>query len=492
MRFQGKSRLGFYPLPSSEAQRIRRFLWFPDAPSSAIDPCVGDGVAFEVITSGAEVFRYGIELDAYRAEQARQRIPNIVQGNTLEVQCPVECFGLLYLNPPYDWTLGPADSRRTEQSFLSHTYRWLKPGGVLIFVIPGDRLAECSQILSTHFRDVRVYWLESPECVRYKQVVVIGARRSRREKERLTDSDITRARLYYASLARNPSQIPALPSEPEVRFNVPVSGPVQLVYRGLPLDEIEDMLPQSAAYRQAGRILFADPVSATGRPLTPLHAGHVGLLACSGLLNGIFGDHQIPTYCFLAGSKSNRQNRGRRGWSHHGQREGTILERIDAGLFHRRSRHTEIIPPPPKSSSHSHQSPEETMKNAHERFGALEYTKRMKDTTTRIRVRLDRFIGEVEDGRNGKAHLISVMGGDSDVGAIWAAVIEHNLFTVEAPGIEPVTASLGEDAQCFRGTITVAGRKPTLQMEAWLPVTGGLNKCRGVATKKVTFVFVTT
>ncbi len=289
MRFQGKSRLGFYPLPLSEAQRIRRFIWFPDAPSSAIDPCVGDGVAFEVITNGAEVLRYGIELDAYRAEQARQRIPNLVQGNTLEVQCPVECFGLLYLNPPYDWTLGPADSRRTEQSFLSHTYRWLKPGGVLIFVIPAERLAECSQDLSSHFCDVRVYRLEAPECVDYKQVVVIGARRSRHEKERLTDSDITRARFYYANLARNPSPIPVLPSEPEARYDVPVSGPAQLVYRGLPLDEIEDLLPQSAAYRQAGRILFAQPVSANGRPLTPLHAGHVGLLACSGLLNGIFG-----------------------------------------------------------------------------------------------------------------------------------------------------------------------------------------------------------
>ena len=252
MRFQGKSRLGFYPLPLSEAQRIRRFLLFPDAPSSAIDPCVGDGVAFEAITSGAEVLRYGIELDAYRAEQARQRIPNIVQGNALEVQCPVECFGLLYLNPPYDWALGPADSRRTEQAFLSHTYRWLKPGGVLVFVIPGDRLAECSQILSTHFRDVRVYRLEAPECVRYKQVVVIGVRRSRREKERLTDSDITRARLYYASLARNPSQIPVLPSEPEARYDVPASGPAQLVYRGLPLDEIEDLLPQSVGL-QTGR-----------------------------------------------------------------------------------------------------------------------------------------------------------------------------------------------------------------------------------------------
>ncbi len=288
MHFAGKTRLGFYPLPLFEAQRIRRYLVFPGL-SSAIDPCVGDGAAFEAITSGAEVLRNGIELDAYRAEQARQRIPNIVQGNTMEVQCPVECFGLLYLNPPYDWALGPGDSRRTEPAFLSHTYRWLKPGGVLIFVIPGDRLAECSQILSTHFRDARVYRLEAPECVRYKQVVVIGARRSRRERERLTDSDITRARLYYASLVRNPSQIPVLPSEPEARYDVPTSGSAQLVHRGLPLDEIEDLLPQSSAYRQAGRILFAEPVSATGRPLTPLHAGHVGLLACSGLLNGIFG-----------------------------------------------------------------------------------------------------------------------------------------------------------------------------------------------------------
>ena len=288
MRFQGKSRLGFYPLPFSEAQRIRKFLLFPES-SSALDPCVGDGVAFEVITNGAEVFRYGIELDAFRAEQARQRIPNIVQGNALEVQCPVECFGLLYLNPPYDWALGPADSRRTEHAFLSHTYRWLKPGGVLVFVIPGERLAECSQILATHFRDVRVFHLEAPECVRYKQVVLFGVRRSRRERERLADSDITRARLYCASLARNQSQIPVLPSEPELRYAVPESGPAQLVHRGLPLDKIEDLLPQSSAYRQAARILFAEPVSATGRPLTPLHAGHVGLLACSGLLNGIFG-----------------------------------------------------------------------------------------------------------------------------------------------------------------------------------------------------------
>jgi hypothetical protein len=106
------------------------------------------------------------------------------------------------------------------------------------------------------------------------------------------------------------------------------------------------------------------------------------------------------------------------------------------------------------------------MKNAHERFGVLEYSKRMKDTTTRIRVRLDRFIGEVDDAGKGKAHLISVLGGDSDIGAIWAAVVEQNHFTVEAPGIDPLTASLGEGAQCFRGTISIAGRKPIRHLVA--------------------------
>jgi hypothetical protein len=90
----------------------------------------------------------------------------------------------------------------------------------------------------------------------------------------------------------------------------------------------------------------------------------------------------------------------------------------------------------------------------------------MKDTTTRIRLRLDRFIGEVESEGNCKAHLISVIGGDSDVGAIWAAVVERNHFTIEAPGIDPLTASLGEDTQCFRGTITVAGRKPIRHLVA--------------------------
>jgi hypothetical protein len=74
----------------------------------------------------------------------------------------------------------------------------------------------------------------------------------------------------------------------------PASGAVELVHRGLPLDEIEDSLPKSAAYRQATRILTVCRPQVKGRPLTPLHGGHVALCAVTGLLDG--EDRQIATW----------------------------------------------------------------------------------------------------------------------------------------------------------------------------------------------------
>jgi len=290
MRLAGRQRLGFYPLPLAEANRIRGFLRFSEKSCAALDPCIGEGAAFAKITEGAQVHRYGIELDANRAEQARSAATEVIHGNCFDVQCPVESFSLVYLNPPYDFEVGEEKSERMERLFLEHVYRWLKPGGVLILVVPGTRLGECSAVLSVHCRDVRVYRLTEPECVRYKQVVLLGVRRTRNERERLQDGDITRSRLWYTSMSSEMEKAPPLPESPDRVYAVPPAEPVRMVYRGLPLDEIEDLLPRSAAYRQAAPILFAREADISGRPLTPLHGGHVGLLCTAGMLNGIFGE----------------------------------------------------------------------------------------------------------------------------------------------------------------------------------------------------------
>ena len=64
------------------------------------------------------------------------------------------------------------------------------------------------------------------------------------------------------------------------------------------------------------------------------------------------------------------------------------------------------------------------MKNAHERFGWLEFEKQLKDTRTRLRVALDRFISEPAENKeaSGTCHLVSVFGNDVDIGAIWAGL----------------------------------------------------------------------
>jgi 16S rRNA G1207 methylase RsmC len=44
-----------------------------------------------------------------------------------------------------------------EELFLDHTFRWLRIGGVLVFVIPFERFSTCVDVLSAHFTDVRPY-----------------------------------------------------------------------------------------------------------------------------------------------------------------------------------------------------------------------------------------------------------------------------------------------------------------------------------------------
>ncbi|HEV2195848.1 MAG TPA: hypothetical protein VGR55_09705 [Candidatus Acidoferrum sp.] len=101
------------------------------------------------------------------------------------------------------------------------------------------------------------------------------------------------------------------------------------------------------------------------------------------------------------------------------------------------------------------------MQNAHERFGTLEFTKRVKDTTTRVRVYADRIVLEPgkDEHAQATAHMVSMIGGDAEIGALWAAVTEGALFHIQLPGGSPIPASLGLEAQCFRGSVAIPGRK---------------------------------
>ena len=256
MRIQGKLRLGFFPLPLAEARRIRACLRYPASPFSAIDPCIGDGTAFLTITGESCARRYGIELDAYRAEQAASVVDEVIHGDCLDVHCPVESCGLAFLNPPYDWTVGEGRNERTERVFLAHTYRWLKAGGVLVLVVPAVHVRECGEILASQFKGTGIFRLTDPESVRYRQVVVFATRRSRRERDQLRDKEIVARRAQFANIG---AELWATHSAGRCRrADVGCSGERsgQAGISRSSTREIEDVLPRSSAYRQAARFSF--------------------------------------------------------------------------------------------------------------------------------------------------------------------------------------------------------------------------------------------
>jgi hypothetical protein len=94
------------------------------------------------------------------------------------------------------------------------------------------------------------------------------------------------------------------------------------------------------------------------------------------------------------------------------------------------------------------------MENAHLRLGLLEYVRFTEKASTRIRLRVDRYMGE-----DRQAHLLSVFGNDSDVGAITAAVHEKATFTLSFPDGTTKEVTFGDHASCYKGAMMLPGRK---------------------------------
>jgi hypothetical protein len=117
------------------------------------------------------------------------------------------------------------------------------------------------------------------------------------------------------------------------------------------------------------------------------------------------------------------------------------------------------------------------MENAHLRMGLLEFERNTEKIATRIRVQVSHYIGENDD-----AHLLSVFGNDSDVGAVTAAIYEKARFRLTFPSGEMQEISLGEGAICYRG-ISIPGRKQAIRH-----IIGLSEELRGLKSLSRTFV----
>lgn len=100
------------------------------------------------------------------------------------------------------------------------------------------------------------------------------------------------------------------------------------------------------------------------------------------------------------------------------------------------------------------------MQNAHLRMGKLTFVRQARDTITNVSVHLDRLVAEPPSAERTTTdlHLVSVFGGDQEIGAMIAAAHEGLRFQIVFSAREFI-GTLGPKPVIFRASLQIPGRK---------------------------------
>lgn len=94
-------------------------------------------------------------------------------------------------------------------------------------------------------------------------------------------------------------------------------------------------------------------------------------------------------------------------------------------------------------------------------MGKLKFVRQTRDTITEVALHMDRLVAEKPtDPRSAtQLHLISVFGGDQEVGAVAAAIADEQRFQISLPDGAEFFGHLGEKPVVYRASLQIPGRK---------------------------------
>ncbi|MYI83189.1 MAG: methyltransferase [Chloroflexi bacterium] len=290
MRLQAQAKGGYYPTPPRVVEMIAslaqaRTMTRGEHTLRILDPCCGAGDALAQLAAcierpdGALVETYGVELHAERAKEAEERLDHALGTDLFQTAIANGAFGMLFLNPPYDQDAG--DDRRTEQSFLRQTTRYLAVGGLLVFVVPLQRLRESERYLASHYARLRVWNFPDPEREAFGQVVVTGTRKADVQYDQYAAVQVRQAL---------EGDLEELRQHRYPVYNAPATADGEVLFATRTVD------PVAAAEESRRSGLWVSTTvtdalwpseDARTRPLMPLRSGHLAMLVAAGFLDNL-------------------------------------------------------------------------------------------------------------------------------------------------------------------------------------------------------------
>ena len=291
MRLAAQSKGGYYPTPDRVVDLIAGLI---DAPYGyhhrnretlrILDPCCGGGDALAQLAeeiryrASLPVETYGVELHRDRAEEAARRLDHTLAADLFATSIANGAFGLAYVNPPYDFD---SEDKRVEHAFLTHCTRYLAEGGLLVFIVPRQRLGVSARYLSTHYRNLNCWAFPDPEREVFDQVVLLGYRKTDPVPDAHAEEQVR------AWAEGEPESLRRV-RYPVFRATATPAGDILFTTRTV------DPVAAAAEARRSG-LWASTAITDTlwpakdnrTRPLMPLRRGHMAMLVAAGFLDNL-------------------------------------------------------------------------------------------------------------------------------------------------------------------------------------------------------------
>ena len=291
MRLAAQSKGGYYPTPERVVDMIAGLIDTPYGHHNynretlrILDPCCGGGDAVAQLAEelrhrgNIPVETYGVELHRDRAEEAARRLDRALAVDLFQTSIANGAFGLAYVNPPYDWD---QEDKRVEHAFLTHCTRYLAEGGLLVFIVPRQRLSVSARYLSTHYRNLRCWAFPDPEREVFDQVVLLGYRKADPIPDASAEETVNRWS------EGDPERLGGV-RYPFFKAKATPAGDILFTTRTV------DPVAAATEARRTGLWASAEITDSLWpakdgrtRPLMPLRRGHMAMLVAAGFLDNL-------------------------------------------------------------------------------------------------------------------------------------------------------------------------------------------------------------
>jgi hypothetical protein len=295
-----KLKAGFFATPILQGEYLTQLIQVSGS-GVWLDPTCGEGEILNQLSSPFQsedctISTYGVELDKGRAEKAKNLLTHCLNAPIESMVIQNEAVSLLYLNPPYDYTMKGMDDESAERKEWTELYlntRYLKDNGLMIYVIPSYRFADkrIARFLATHFANIGMLRFSEEDYEDYSQCIFIGNKKTGKHKEfnqKLFD--------FLCQMESDDFIMSSVTPINKIvghhKWKVP-TGDIELKTFYTKLTNKEDYV--EGIRNSKGFLAFMNrskpkQLVIGGDPILPLNQGQMALLLASGAINGEIGN----------------------------------------------------------------------------------------------------------------------------------------------------------------------------------------------------------